>query len=110
MTRRVLPPAVAAAAILTAAATPAQATEADACGSIIFNACFYPEKAFHGTEYRTTIYYPGCFRLPPSRSYHTDVVVKVYSESDCTGQSTEIRGYFGFDIGFDARSYFKSPG
>jgi hypothetical protein len=33
----------------------------------------------------------------------------VDSESDRTGQSTEISGYFGFDIGFDARGYRYPP-
>ncbi|GAA4549972.1 hypothetical protein [Amycolatopsis samaneae] len=111
MTRRTLPLALlAVAAALVTAMTPAGAAEEDACDSIIFNACFYPERAFHGTEYKTTIYFPGCFRLPPSRSYHTDVAATVYAESDCTGQSTRIQGYFGLDIGFTARSYFYSRG
>jgi hypothetical protein len=75
------------------------------CDSIIFNACFYPEPVFRGPEYRTVIYYHGCYTLPPSRSYHTNVTATVYSESDCTGQQAEISGYFGFDIGFSALSY-----
>lgn len=108
--RKLSPLLLAAAAALVTTATPANATETNACSSIIFNACFYSQPAFNGTEYRTTIYYPGCFTLPPSRSYHTDVVVTVYSESNCTGQSAEIRGYFGFDIGFAARSYLNPPG
>jgi hypothetical protein len=107
--RKLTPLTLAAAAALAGGATPANATETNACGSIIFNACFYSEPAFRGTEYRTTIYYPGCYSLPPSRSYHTDVTVTVYSESNCTGNSTEISGYFGFDIGFAARSYRNPP-
>jgi hypothetical protein len=95
---------LAAAATLTVTAAPAHAVPYP-CDSIIFNACFYPEPAFHGTEYRTVIHSPGCHTLPPSRSYHTNVTATVYSESDCTGQQTEISGYFGFDIGFSALSY-----
>jgi len=97
------------AAVLATTATPANATAANACSSIIFNACFYSQPVFNGTEYRTTIYSHGCYTLPPSRSYHTDVNATVYSESDCTGQSKEISGYFGFDIGFEARSYLYPP-
>lgn len=96
---------LAAAATFVITATPASATTPYPCDSIIFNACFYPEPSFHGTEYRTVIYYHGCYTLPPSRSYHTNVTATVYSESDCTGQQAEISGYFGFDIGFSAQSY-----
>jgi hypothetical protein len=103
--RRLSALALITAAAFATTATPANAVPANACDSIIFNACFYPQPVFQGTEYRTTIYSHGCFTLPASRSYHTDVTVTVYSESDCTGQHKEISEYFGFDIGFDARSY-----
>ncbi|MFC4857852.1 hypothetical protein [Actinophytocola glycyrrhizae] len=96
---------LATAATFVITATPASAAPSYPCDSIIFNACFYSEPAFHGTEYRTTIYYHGCYTIPPSRSYHTNVTATVYSESDCTGQQAEIHGYFGFDIGFSASSY-----
>lgn len=96
---------LACAATLVITATPASAVPSNPCGSIIFNACFYSEPGFQGTEYRTTIYYHGCYTLPPSRSYHTNVTATAYSESDCTGQQAEISGYFGFDIGFSALSY-----
>jgi len=96
---------LAAAAALVITAVPGNATPSYPCDSIIFNACFYPEPGFRGPEYRTTIYGHGCYMLPPSRSYHTNVTATAYSESDCTGQSAEISGYFGFDIGFSALSY-----
>lgn len=94
-----------AAATCVLAVNPAAAAPSYLCDSIIYNACFYPEPGFQGAEYRTVIYSPGCFSLPPSRSYHTNVTATVYSADDCAGQQTEISGYFGFDIGFDALSY-----
>lgn len=96
---------LAAAATLVITATPISAAPSYPCDSIIFNACFYPEPAFRGPEYRTVIHGHGCYTLPPSRSYHTNVTATAYSESDCTGQHAEIQGYFGFDIGFSALSY-----
>jgi len=96
---------LAAVATLLLTAVPGNATTSYPCSSIIFNACFYPEPAFRGPEYLTLIYGHGCYTLPPSRSYHTNVTATAYSESDCTGQSAEISGFFGFDIGFSARSY-----
>lgn len=105
MPRKLFATLAAAAAGLVITSGPADAASPYPCDSIIYNACFYPEPAFHGAEYRTVIYSPGCFTLPPSRSYHTNVTATVYSADDCTGQHTEISGYFGFDIGFSALSY-----
>jgi hypothetical protein len=96
---------LAAAATFVITATPAGAAPSPyPCNSIIFNACFYPEPAFRGAEYRTVIYSHGCYPLPPSRSYHMNVTATAYAEEDCTGQQAEISGYFGFDIGFTALS------
>jgi hypothetical protein len=103
--KRLFAALLAAAATLVITATPISAAAPTyPCDSIIFNACFYPEPAFRGPEYRTVIHSHGCYPLPPSRSYHLNITATAYAESGCTGHSTEISGYFGFDIGFSALS------
>ncbi|QFU89045.1 hypothetical protein [Amycolatopsis sp. YIM 10] len=94
-------------------ATPAQAEPApegpEALCSNIYNGCFWPQPGFNGPWYQTTIYYSGCWHLPPSRSYEISAAkpVTLYAGTDCTGQSHQMSGWgWNPDIGFSAQSYY----
>ncbi|AXB42151.1 hypothetical protein [Amycolatopsis albispora] len=87
---------------------PAQATPELLCASKIYNGCFWPQPGFSGPWYQTTIYFSGCWHLPPSRSYDISAPkpVTLYAGTDCTGQSHQVPGWdWNPDLGFSAQSY-----
>jgi hypothetical protein len=109
--RRLLPILFAAVVVLVGPTVPANADPLRSCISLIYNACFYSEPVFNGSEYPRTIHSSGCFALPPTRSYRltNGITITAHSERNCAGQSAVIFSYFGFDLGFTAHSYSYAP-